>query len=174
MTDELDEYRVGLVLPKSGLSDNQMADLGARLRFITQACKGSNLKPVVLIAAQNLRRPGDVPTQVQNVLQYRAQFELRELPAYRRSILFLTVCDFLLFHLRKCDEVWCCTGAGMTATSKARGAALYRRAQEEGQRVGVRFKLVPAWVVTPPTSEQARKETKKAKARKELTWKDVF
>ncbi|MNK82077.1 hypothetical protein D3C87_1018400 [compost metagenome] len=161
------EYCVGIVVPQCGLSDNQIADLGARLKYIRQYV-GAEGEFNVVVPAVDLAKPNVLPPQVVNVLQYRTQFELRELPPYRPA-LGGSVGAFLLEQLKACDEVWCCTGPRQGALSQARPADLYRRAQEMGNLAAARFKLVPAWVMRAAAQADA-KRTK----RKELKWKDVF
>lgn len=161
------EYRVGIVVPNCGLSDNQVADLGARLKFIRQYI-GPEGSLVILAPAINLREPMELPSQITGVLQYRTQCEVRELPALKGSA-GLSAGAFLVDQLKSCDEVWCCTAPGQGALSKSRPADVYRRAQALPMREATRFKPVPAWVM----QAQAHEAAKKSK-RKELKWKDVF
>lgn len=164
------EYQVGIVVPPCGLSDNQLADLGERLKFINNYL-GAEGKLVVVTPSLDLRRPelAGAPDQVKHVLHYRAKFDLR-VPGPYKPELHGSVGAFLLSVLKPCDEVWCCTGPRQGALASARSSDLYRRAQQLPMKEAVKFKQVPAWVM----AALAKDEAKKAKARKEPKWKGVY
>lgn len=186
MADER-PYAVLLVLPQSGLTEGQGADIVERMRFInTRAAPW-----VLLVAADNLRKPEGVDPVVDYLVKTsRMVGRVEPLPALQGQH---NECRWLYEFARErdVDEVWCCMATRQER--RGRAAKIYAIAQDEGVRLdatgkwpflasvarkaALKFKKIPPWV---EGSQVARYLDIGAKAkagadmRKGKTWNGKF
>lgn len=170
-------YAVLLVLPQSGLTEGQGADIVERMRFINSTAPTWAL----LVAGDNLRKPDVVDPVVDYLVKTsRAACALERLPAMigqHGEARWLY--EFAKAH--DVDEVWCCMA--VRQERRGRAAKVYAIAQDEAKRLDVvwvrtlalKFKKIPPWVEASKVTRYLDIGAKSGQdMRKGKTWNGKF
>jgi len=179
----VNEYTVGIIMSRAGLSDGQVAFAVDKLKFLDVALHRMTpadqvpVKPVLMVVGVHLEAP-ELPDVVAKVLRYKTAARIELVRPYL-SRMHGDSTAFLYSHLRECDEVWCFAGDRQSMRHAARVPKLYRYAQEAGSATGridngkarqdaLKFKFIPSWVEPERMADNI-----KVKAKKEKKWKGV-
>lgn len=155
-------YKVGLVMPRSGVNDAQRIVLRSRLQEIAKmgGAEPNGLGLFVPAALSHGDRACG-PTSCALTEELVAHVT-KGLHWINVTVLDVGPLPALLDVLRECDEVWCATASG-GSESMLRPARLHALAQKTP--VAARFKLLHYWVEPPPESVPSQ-DTRKPKALK--------
>jgi hypothetical protein len=147
----IQDYRVGIVVAKCGLNENQLAAVIDRLAQIAKVIEG---KIELYAPGYDLNDPeGSVPPEVSN-LRYKEKVRICYLGVDRRERGAAEMIHYELNHKLGCDEIWCCPADGQLAGSIARVAQVWRLGQ--ASRFAVRHKIIQPWVEAPPKADKKR------------------
>jgi hypothetical protein len=162
----IQQYHIGLVVSRMGLTDRQhawmMTELKHRANLLTTKLGDASSEVMVYVPGFPAPRSDTyhgVPPGIWN----------RPLPAQCKMTVTPTPGNLktssaeLMQKMLMMDEVWCMPTYGQIhALSRGRPAVIYRTALREGVR-GNRFKWIVPWVETDQPAEKQKKGKKNAK-----------
>lgn len=168
MSPLVHDYRVGIVIPKAGINERQLAEIGRRLDAIAKILPEYGRIQVYVPGFDLADAEATVVRNLCNLLERKGKVQQTYLPMagdHKAGVAHSIV--YTLGQRLCCDEVWCCPAEGQNARSVARVAQVWRLAQA-GERPA-RYKQIPPWV-EPPAPPEATKQPKKGKK----TWRDML
>lgn len=139
----LPDYRVGIVVSNQGMNSRQLAEVAARLDFISKNVE-SDGRVYVYVPGFNLADPEEsVSRDLRNMLERKRMVRITYIGT--RGDHKAGVAEHIAHEMyaNRCDEIWCCPSLGQTANSPARVAQVYRIGQA---RYPTRYKMIPPWV----------------------------
>lgn len=164
----LNDYSVGIVIPKAGINGAQLAVISDRLGAILKLLPEHGWLNVYVPGFDMADAEASIARELRNVLERKGQrLRLTYIPT--RGDHKAGVAHHIVYELgtaKGCDEIWCCPAPGQTAQSMARVAQVYRLGQ--AGRAPARYKQIPPWV-EPPASQQTNQPKKGKKS-----WRDMF
>lgn len=134
-------YRLAMLLPPGGLSEEQLEWTKLQFMFLVRACPG--IKIYLYIQGFSSRRVENygLPRQIWN-RQWPAGVHMEMMPMLAQQSDAISLCVFYRFA----DEVWCFpAGLGSQATNRSLAAKVLRSGVSMESRPS-RYKWIPPWV----------------------------
>lgn len=151
------EYAVGLVVPRCGLSERQLAEVTRRIRETAGLMHPEGVLTLLVPGFESGATQDGVPAEVLN-LRRLSKVRLRTYVVRSRDgeTAARIVADM---ELARADEVWCCPEMTHTGRSQARANQVYALGTARS-RPG-RYKKIPPWVEGPGPEVQKKATAKK-------------
>lgn len=173
MSPLLQDYRIGIVIPSTGLNGAQLAAVGERLSAVAKLLPEAGLIRV-FVPGFDLHDPeATVARDLRNLLERKAKVRTIYVPAAGRHKAGAAAGIIRALGMdERCDEIWCCPAEGQTGRATARVAQVWRLGQA-GERPA-RYKLIPPWVEAPAPPPQSTQPTKGKKSWRDMVNKSNF
>lgn len=163
------DYRVGIVIPKAGINERQLAEIGRRLDAVAKLLPADGIIHVYVPGFNLADAEASVVRALCNVLERKGKVRQTYLPMAgdHKAGVAHAIVEALGGRLN-CDEIWCCPAEGQHARSVARVAQVWKLVQASER--AARYKQIPPWVEPPAPPEAATKP----KTKGSQSWRDMF